>query len=102
MSIGSGGYIHKSNKSKLDNFYKVIVPKLKKDFTDKIKIEELIEYELINHECYYIGDYSLVVFSIKDFYKDMPNEEIIKKVQEVYNATKDRALRSLDNNSIGI
>ena len=27
----------------------------------------------------------------------MPNEEIIKKVQEVYNATKEKALKDLNN-----
>ncbi len=92
LTIGSGGYIHISNKNKLDNFFKVTVPKLQKELTDKIDMDELIEYELNNYECYYIADYSLAVASIKDFYRDIPTEDIIKKVKNIYDLTKDKYL----------
>ena len=81
LSIGAGGYIHKSNKEKLDNFYKVIAPKLKKEFTNSININDLIDYELANHECYYTYDYSEVIYLINYYFDMTINEafEIVKK-----------------------
>ena len=37
LYIGAGGYIHKSDKDKFDNFFKVVAPKLKEEFTKKNK-----------------------------------------------------------------
>ena len=102
MTIGDGGYIHKSNKIKFDNFFKITAPQLKKEFTDKIKIEDLIQYELINHECYYIGDFTLAFFAIKDYYNNMSNEEIIKKVKEVYDYNVNKSIDDYDAGNIGI
>lgn len=81
LSIGLGGYIHKSNKEKLDNFYKVIAPKLKKEFSNSIDIYDLIDYELVNYECYYTYDYSDVIGLIKYYFDMDSNEafEIVKK-----------------------
>lgn len=86
ISVGAGGYIHKSNKEKLDNFFKVILPKLKKEFINKIDIDNLIEYELINHECYYTGEWHEIIDIIKSY---VPN---IKKdrIKKVYDKTKDK------------
>lgn len=98
LSVFSGGYIHKSNSSKLDNFFKNIVPKLKKEFTDNIKIEDLIKYELINHECYYTGDFSDVLDIIKDYY-DLPDEEIYQKVKSVYDTTREKTIDDFDDYS---
>lgn len=92
LSVGAGGYIHKSNGSKFDNFFKNIVPKIKNDFLGKIKMEDLIEYELVNHEAYYTGDCTEVSFTIKDYYDDLSMEDICKKVDEVYYSTKDKHL----------
>lgn len=81
LSIGCGGYIHKSNKEKLDNFNNVIAPQLKKEFTNSIDINDLIDYELANHECYYTYDYSQVAYIISDYY-NLSNEkafDIVKK-----------------------
>ena len=81
LSVGLGGYIHKSNKEKLENFENVIAPKLKKDFINNINIDDFIDYELINHECYYTYDYSQAVYLTSDYY-NMPVKkalEIVKK-----------------------
>ena len=96
MSISAGGYFHKSNLNKVDKFFKVIAPELKKEFTSKIKIEDLIEYELINHECYYTGDYHEIVPIIQDYYSELSLEEITNKVTEVYKNTKDKNLDAFD------
>jgi len=84
LSVGLGGYIHQSNKKKLDNFFNVIAPKLKADFISKINIDDLIRYELENHECYYTGDYSEVVNIVHSYY-DLSINEIYDKVKEIYN-----------------
>lgn len=81
LSIGLGGYIHKSNKEKLDNFYKVIAPKLKKEFTNNININDLIDYELANHECYYTYDYSNVI-GLVQYYFDMDSNEVFEIVKK--------------------
>lgn len=97
LPVGGGAYIHKSDKSKLENFYKVIVPKLKKEFLDKIKMEDFIEYELVNHESYYTNNYTEVSFLINDYYEDLTFEEVYEKVKEVYEATKGKHLSIYDN-----
>lgn len=81
LSIGAGGYIHKSNKEKLDNFYKMIAPKLKKEFTDNININDFIDYELSNYESYYTYNYSQTVYLVSDYYNLSIEKalEIVKK-----------------------
>ena len=68
----------------------------------KIKIEDLIEYELINHESYYIGDFTEVIFVVKDYYNDLSDEEIYNKVKDVYDSTKDKYLSDFDDGKISI
>ena len=104
LSIGDGGYIHKSNKKNFDNFFKKIVPKLKEDLKSKINIDDLIEYVLENHECYYINDYTEVVIIVHDFYKELPIPDIVNKVKNVFNSTKDKHLSNydLEETNIGI
>lgn len=96
LSVMGGGYIHKSNVEKLNVFFNTVVPKLKKEFTDNIKMEDLIEYELINHECYYTGDYTKVVNIIKDYY-DMSDDKIYEKVKSVYDSTKEKKFDDFDD-----
>ena len=81
LSVGLGGYIHKSNKDKLDNFNNVIAPQLKKEFADSIDINNLIDYELVNHECYYTYDYSDVVYLVQYYFGTKSNEtlDLVKK-----------------------
>ena len=67
ISVGCGGYIHKSNKTKLDNFFNKIVPKLNKSFIKKIEIKDLIKYELINKECFYTGDWQTILPTIEHY-----------------------------------
>lgn len=85
-SIGFGGYIHESNLEKYRNFHNKIVPKLKKEFTDKINIDDLIEYELENHECYYTGDWQEIIDIIENYYtkKRYSRNEVIKHIEQVY------------------
>lgn len=75
-SIGMGGYIHKSNLEKLDNFFNNIAPKLKKEFTEKVDREKYILYELDNHECFYTYDISTAFSVLKDYYNDLTEEEV--------------------------
>lgn len=81
LSVGLGGYIHKSNKDKLDNFNNVIAPKLKKEFTDSIDINDLIDYELANHECYYTYEYSDAAYYVKDYF-DLDIKTILEMVKK--------------------
>lgn len=101
LSIGSGGYIHKSNKEKLDYFFKVTEPNLRKDFISKINIEDFIKYELVNHECFYTGDYSEVINIMQSYY-DLPTNELFDKVQQVYKQEKSNMIDSFDDEKISI
>lgn len=78
ISVGCGGYIHKSNKEKLNNFFKVILPQLRKEFVNNINIDELIDYELSNHECYYTGEWYEIIDLIKDYEPNIKAEDIKK------------------------
>lgn len=71
----------------MDYFFTVVAPALQKNFIEKVDIEDLIQYELLNHECYYIGDFSLAVIALKEYFPEMPNKELIMKVKEVYDKT---------------
>lgn len=84
MRIFGGAFIHKSNKEKLDDYFKNILPQLEKDFTNKIKIDDLIEYELGNHECYYTGEWFEIVPLIASYYPTISREEISEKIKNVY------------------
>lgn len=105
LSIGAGGYIHKSNKFKLDYFLNVTLPKMKREFTSKIDMKDLIEYELDNHECYYTSNISEAVDAVYDFY-ELPKNEIEDKVAEVYKEKlnrfdlKNRKGHTIDNEQI--
>ena len=79
-----GGYIHKSNREKLDNFFKVIMPNLRKEFVNNINIDDLIDYELSNHECYYTGEWYEIIDLIKDYEPNIKAEDI-KKVYDKNN-----------------
>ncbi len=81
LSIGCGGYIHKSNKEKLDNFNNVIAPQLKKEFVNNIELNDFIDYELINHECYYTYDYSEVVDKVK-YYFEIKSDKALEMVKK--------------------
>ena len=87
FSIGCGAYIHEDDKQKLDNYFNVILPKLKKDFIKKINIDDLIEYELINHECYYTGNYLEIVELMENYLESdiTQRNNIIEKIKNVYN-----------------
>lgn len=78
ISVGCGGYIHKSNREKLDNFFKVILPELRKEFVNNINIDDLIDYELSNHECYYTGEWYEIIDLIKDYEPNIKAEDIKK------------------------
>lgn len=101
ITIGDGGYIHKSNKEQLDYFFKVTEPNLRKDFISKINIEDFIKYELVNNECFYTGDYSEVI-NIMQLYYDLPTDEVFDKVQQVYKQEKDNMIDSFDEEKISI
>lgn len=81
LSIGAGGYIHKSNKEKLENFDNVIAPKLKKEFAKSVEINDFIDYELANYESYVDYDYSQTVYLVSDYYNLSIEKalEIVKK-----------------------
>ena len=102
LTIGDGGYLHKSDKEKFDNFHKNIVPKLREELKSKINIEDLIKFELENHECYYIGDFTEVIFIIYDFYRELSIQEIHDKVSKVFNENKEKYLSELDETDIKI
>lgn len=102
ITIGDGGYLHKSDKAKFDNFFKNVAPKLKRDFISKINIDDLIKYELNNYEAYYIGDYTQVIIVIKDYYKDLSIEDITKKVKGIYKEEVNKIANNYDEGNIGI
>lgn len=87
LSVGLGGYIHKSNKEKLDFFFNVKSKQLKKDFINKIKIDDLIEYELENHECYYTGDWFEIVPIIESYLDSdiSQRNDIVEMIETIYN-----------------
>lgn len=97
LTIGDGGYIHKSNLEKFNHFFKAIEPKLKKDFVSKIKIEDLIKYELISNKAYFIDDYTLVCIKIKSFYPDMDIKDITKLVKKIYDSNINKAIAEKEN-----
>lgn len=84
ISCGVGMYIHKSNKSNLDNFFNITEKELQKDFLSKTTIEEMIQYELINHECYYTQEPLEILDLIKGYYEEIPEEEIKAKIESIY------------------
>ena len=90
LHIGGGGYIHKTNKHKLDTYFNDTLPRLKQELTDNINITDLIEYELINHECYYTNDYTEIIDVVKSFYKNITDADLIDKIKSVYQTHKQR------------
>ena len=63
-------------------------------------MEDIIEYELKNHECFYTGDYLEIVDVINSFYH-LPFDEICEKVKIVYQE-KLKILSDIDDINIGI
>lgn len=65
-------------------------------------MEDFIKYELINHECYYIGDFTEVALIMKSYYKEMSEKEIYDKVKSVYDSVREKSYSDIDEGSIGI
>lgn len=84
LSIGYGGYIYKGNKDKLDEFFNKTENELKTKFKNSIDIKDLIDYELINHECYYTSDYLEILPIIKSYYDDKSDAELSKLIKDIY------------------
>ena len=89
LGIGYGAYIHKSNKQKLDNYFNNIKKQLTKDFISKINIDDLIEYELINHECYYTGDWSEIIPLIESYLDSdiSQRNDVVELIENVFKNT---------------
>lgn len=91
LSIGCGAYIHKSNKEKIDIFFNQTSKQLKKDFISKIDINDLIEYELSNHECFYTGEW-LEIVPIIESYLDTDisqRNDIVEQIEAVYRSKRE-------------
>jgi len=86
IRILPGGFIHKSNKKKFDNFINKIVPELNKEFTNKIDIKDLIKYELINRECFYTGEWQIIIPTIEYYLNNdiSQRNDIYELVEIVY------------------
>lgn len=84
--VGAGAYIHKKDKNNLDEYFNVILPELKKRFINSINIDDLIEYELINHECYYTGDFYEIVPVIESYLNSDISQrcDITEQIETVY------------------
>ena len=84
--VGAGAYIHKKDKNNLDEYFNVILPGLKKRFINSINIDDLIEYELINHECYYTGDFYEIVPVIESYLNSDISQrcDITEQIEMVY------------------
>lgn len=87
ISCGMGMFIHKSNKKKLDDFFATTEKELKKELKEKTTIEEMIQYELINHECYYTQEPLEILDLIQSYYQETPEEEIKQKIESIYSKT---------------
>lgn len=85
-SVGCGGYIHISNLEKLKEFNTTISKQLKKEFVNKINIDDLIEYELINHECYYTGEWSEILPIIEDYLESdiSQRNNVLEQIEIIY------------------
>ena len=58
-------------------------------------MEDLIQYELDNRECYYTGDFTKILDIIQEYY-DIPKEEIYIKVKMVYDSNKEEKIDGSD------
>ena len=78
LAIGGGGYIHKKDKEKLDNFLTNIAPKLKQDFLSRVDKNAFILYELLNHEAFYTYELDETLDTMRNYYPDITEETITK------------------------
>ena len=87
--IGCGAYAHISNKEKVKNFFSKTSKKLKKDFLSKIDVNDLIEYELKNHECYYTGDFWEIIPIIEEWLDTdiSQRDDISEQIEIIYRKT---------------
>ena len=44
----------------------------------------MIEYELINHECFYTGEPLSIVDLIQSYYSDKEESEIVNLIKSIY------------------
>ena len=86
ISVFAGGYVHKSNKKKLDKFFNEILPKLNTEFISKIDLKDLIRYELDNRECFYTGEWQIILPTIEYYLNNdiSKSVEIYKLIEETY------------------
>ena len=90
ISCGSGMFIHKKNKSKLDDFFNITEKELQKDFLSRTTLEEMIQYELINHECYLTGEPFEILELIRSYYQDISEDEIKQKIASIYSKNQEK------------
>ncbi len=96
--VMSGAYIHKKDKSKLDNYFTKILPAIKKEFINSINIDDLIEYELINHECYYTGDFYEIIPLIESYLDTdiSQRNDVAEQIEIVYKNTYKKNMEAFE------
>lgn len=67
VSLGSGMIIPKDNVNVFQEEYQSLLKQSKKEYLNKYPKEEIVKYELINHECFYDGEYHRAHEELKDF-----------------------------------
>lgn len=81
--FGIGDIIHKDDVANLKRFLEVDAPLYLEEFLSNVEQDDLIRYELANHECGYTMDISEVVEIVKDYYK-IDEKEAYSKVHKVF------------------
>lgn len=87
LSIGCGGYIHKSNIEKYKHLQNVLYKEFEEEYKNNTNIDDVIEYELANHECYWTYDTESAIDVVSSLYSEISKEDIVNKVEEVFKAT---------------
>ena len=83
VSVGAGGFLPENNVQ----LFKDGLNRLESDYIKAIEDnnlrEDLIDYELANHECYYTGDIEIVLYALPECYTI---EEVYKVYKKNYAA----------------
>lgn len=98
LTVYGGAYIHKNDKSKLDNYFKNILPKLKKELVNNVGIDSIIEYELINHECFYTEEWNVIIPVIENYLGSDISErnDIAEQIEIIYNKNYNKNMEAFE------
>lgn len=79
--LAGGGYYPKDRREDVRRSFNEFHAECEKDFQEHIPMDDYIQYELANHECWYTGECQDVLNVVLSYYPQCTLQDVVKVFQ---------------------